>query len=95
MPPRAFTDEQAKEFEELYRAGFTQVQLAAQLGSNAAIDAAALLYVDGKDALARKRLDAAKMILAGSRGTLVGTIRDPWSNPHAVAWAESQMLKAA
>lgn len=63
-----------------------------QLGARFALDAAALLYVDGAPALPRKQRIVAEMLLRGSRGELDGTIREPWMNPQAVAWAESKKV---
>lgn len=66
-----------------------------KLAGRAALDAAALLYVGGSPVLPRKQLAAADMILRGSRRELVGTIRESWSNPRAVEWANMIKSKAA
>jgi hypothetical protein len=59
-----------------------------RLGASAALDAVALLYTDNVVALKRKERIAAEMIWRGSHGMLLGTIREPWVNPKALAWAE-------
>jgi len=62
-----------------------------KLGGNAALDATALLYTNCTQAMSRKARAAAEMIIRGSEGDLVGTIRTKWENPHAVEWAREYL----
>lgn len=66
-----------------------------RVAGRAALDTIALLYVDGGSMLARKAHDAAVALLRGSRGELVGTIRDPWRNDSAVRWAHEFLDRSA
>ncbi len=59
--------------------------------ARAAIEAAALLYVDASPAMARKARAAAEMIVRGSRGELVGTVREPYHNWRAIEWAKAYL----
>lgn len=62
------------------------------LTARAAIEDAALLYVGAAPAMPRKARAAAEMIMRGSKGELVGTVREPYSNWRAIEWAEDYLV---